>query len=49
MGVGMKDPDKARFDSRPSTAPGASSDKNEERRPHKHQQDNKERVRNKVG
>ena len=45
---GMKDPDKARFESRPSTATGPpSGDKNEERRPQKHQQDNKERVRNK--
>ena len=49
MAVGMKNADKTRSESRPSTATGASSEKSEERKPHKQQPDNKERVRNKVG
>jgi hypothetical protein len=44
----MKDADRARSESRPSTATGLSSEKSEERKPQKQQPDNKERVRNKV-
>lgn len=47
--IGMKDAEKARPESRPTTATGASSERNEERKPQKQQADNKERVRNKVG